>query len=257
MPVAAATWYVAKRLPRPLLAASAAGWLVLAGQAAVPSLSALCLSATSVREALIGPLEAMLAIASPSALALGWLTMILAMMSPLLGSPLRHVWRRSLTRRRIRAALLFLLGYAGVWLAAGALLVPGSLVLAGVAPTTGMPAVALAALIALAWQSTPLKQMALNRCHRRPPLAAFGFRAEADALRFGAGHGVWCVGSCWGWMLLALATDGPLHWAAMATVTVLSIVESARAPGIERWGAAWPHLPQPLHSLPRPGRTAA
>ncbi len=257
MPGAATAWHVVKRLPRPLLAASAGGWLLLAGQASVPSLSAFCLSTTSARGALTGRLEATLAIASPPALMLGWLAMMLAMMSPLLGSPLRHVWRRSLTRRRGRAVLLFLSGYGLVWLAAGLLLVTGSLVLAGVAPPFGIPAVALAALVALAWQATPLKQMALNRCHRRPPLAAFDFRAESDVLQYGASHGVWCVGSCWAWMLLPLATDGLLHGATMAAVMLLSLVERARAPRVERWAAAWPSQPQPLPALPRLGRTAA
>ena len=50
-----------------------------------------------------------------------WLTMILAMMFPLLLHPVRHVALRSFRRRRGRAIACFLAGYAGVWLAAGLL----------------------------------------------------------------------------------------------------------------------------------------
>jgi predicted metal-binding membrane protein len=194
---------------------------------------------------------------APSTLLLAWLAMMLAMMPPLLARPLLHVWRRSLRRRRMRASALFVFGYAVVWLAAGVLLITGSLVLGSVAPTFGVPPIAIAALVTLTWQATPPKQKCLNRCHGRPPLAAFGLRAETDALRFGATHGFWCVGACWALMMLPLAAEGPLHWPVMAAVMFVSIMERARAPDDPRWGAAWPCLPHPPRIAPMAMRTAA
>ena len=61
--------------------------------------------------------------------------MVVAMMSPLLVAPLRHVCQRSFAKRRVRASLLFIAGYLVVWLAAGAALQPLALVLrSGLAP---------------------------------------------------------------------------------------------------------------------------
>ena len=93
---------------------------------------------------------------------MAWLLMLLAMMPPLLAPQFLHVWRRSLTRRRIRAVTLFLLGYLILWFLAGAVLTLGSLVLASVALIAAVPPLVLAALISLFWQATPLKQMSLQ-----------------------------------------------------------------------------------------------
>jgi predicted metal-binding membrane protein len=175
--------------------------------------------------------------------------MLGAMMPPLLAPQLRHVVARSLTRRRIRAALLFLLGYLLMWLMAGAVLTLGSLLLGSVAIAAAVPRLAAAALIAVFWQATPLKQSSLNRCHGKPPLAAFGLRAEADAFGYGAAHGAWCIGSCWALMLLPLAAGPSLHFPVMAVVMIMLIVERARVPKLVRWGAALPRLPRSSRAL--------
>jgi predicted metal-binding membrane protein len=246
MPAARTIWCVLKRTPYPLLAASIAGWGLLVVNDASSLQSALCLSSTTPIETIRARLAAAAAVGQPFML-LAWAAMLLAMMPPLLTSPLRHVWQRSLTRRRIRAIGLFVFGYALVWLSAGLLLAAGALALQSIALAAGLPPLAAAALVAMAWQATPLKQMSLNRCHGRLPLAAFGFRAEMDVLRYGAFHGICCVGACWALMLLPLAADGPLHWIVMAAVGLVAIIERVRAPSARRWGAAWPRLPQ----LPR------
>jgi predicted metal-binding membrane protein len=248
MRAAAPAWHALKRLPRPLLAASAAGWALLAVHDTGLSLPTLCMSAATAAEAFNARMAAALAFAPLSALMPAWLAMMLAMMPPLLASPLRHVWHRSLRRRRRRAAMLFVLGYALIWVAAGSLLFATALVLGSV--SADLPSLALAAIIVIAWQGTPFKQISLNRCHGRPPLAAFGFRAEVDALRFGAGHGAWCVGSCWALMLLPLAADGLLHWILMAGVMLIAAVERTGAPRVARWGAAWPDLSPHWHATP-------
>ena len=228
MPALQVAWQAVKRLPAPLLAATAAGWTVLALRESSASLSAFCLSGETFSGGAVA-----------STLLPDLALMLLAMMPPLLASPLQHVWRRSLTRRRGRAIALFVMGYVAIWLAVGTLLVAASLILAA----TAWPAIAIGALIAIAWQATPLKQTSLNLCHRRPALEAFGIRAETDALLYGVTHGIWCAGACWALMLLPLLVGGPLHWALMLAVMLVAIVERARAPQPARWNAAWPQLP--------------
>ena len=43
-------------------------------------------------------------------------------MLPLVIAPVRHVYDRSFVRRRVRAVLLFLAGYAAIWMAGGVVL---------------------------------------------------------------------------------------------------------------------------------------
>jgi predicted metal-binding membrane protein len=231
LPVA---WQAVKRLPAPLLAVTVGGWTVLALRDSSASLPAFCLSAESES---LSDGAALFSLLPDLAL------MLLAMMPPLLASPLQHVWRRSLTRRRGRAIALFVMGYLAVWLGLGVLLVATSLVLASAATETSLPAIAIGALVAMGWQATPLKQACLNLCHRRPALTAFGLRAETDALVYGITQGIWCAGACWALMLLTLLGRGPLHWTLMLAVMLIAIIERARAPQPARWNAAWPRLP--------------
>jgi predicted metal-binding membrane protein len=257
VPSAQIVWQLVRQLPPPLLAASAGGWMLLALQEAGHLPPALCVSAVSAGGDMTTRLLATFAVTTPLAILPVSLAMLIAMMPPLLAPPLLHVWRRSLTRRRTRAVLLFVLGYLAVWLAALLPLVAASIALDSISITAGWPAATLAATIALVWQATPLKQISLNGCHRRPPLAAFGLRAEADALCYGAGHGLWCVGTCWALMLLPLAASGPLHWVVMLAVMLISAVERVRTPQAGRWGSAWPRLRLPLRISPKPMARAA
>jgi predicted metal-binding membrane protein len=158
-----------------------------------------------------------------------WLVMLTAMMSPLLIGLLRHLGVQSLARRRRWAWSLFVAGYAAVW-ALGGLLLLGA---AGLLDRIGAPGVAAVSVAAL-WQFTPAKQRCLNRHHARPPLAAFGRKAELAALRFGAGQGIWCIGSCWALMLLPLV----LHThqlTVMAAVTLWIWAEQFEFPSLATW----------------------
>ena len=162
-----------------------------------------------------------------------WALMLVAMMLPTLVQPLYHIRLSSFSRRRMRASALFVAGYGAVWLAAGG----GLWALARAARSLEAPASLLAAgaaLGALVWQASPLKQRCLNRCHRHRPLAAFGARADWDALRMGLTHGGWCTGSCWAAMLLPLLL-GHGHLAAMAAVSLLVFCERLDPPGTPAW----------------------
>jgi predicted metal-binding membrane protein len=215
--------------PAPLLAISAAGWALLGVHDSSNVMTALCLSSGMSASA---ELIAVLTL-NPLWLVLSWLLMLLAMMSPLLAQPLLYLWQRSLRRRHWRALALFTLGYGTIWLAAGIVLTMLAIGLS----TSPLPGLALALLIALAWQVTPLKQASLNNCHRHPPLAAFGLRADTDALHYGLTHGVWCVGACWALMLLPLMAS-QAHLAVMAIVMLVQLVERERRTRSPRWGAA-------------------
>ena len=170
---------------------------------------------------------------APLGLALGWGLMLAAMMGPLLIAPIRHVRDRSFARRRARAIALFAIGYTAVWMAAGAVLLAMSLAIRQAAPESPVR-LALAAVIAMVWQFSPVRQRCLNRGHAHPQLPAFGRAADIGALRFGLTHGVWCAGSCWALMLLPLLISRG-HLIAMAAVTLWLLGERLERPLPPRW----------------------
>jgi predicted metal-binding membrane protein len=179
-----------------------------------------------------------IASASAATLVWDWALMIVAMMAPLVAAPLQHLRDRSFARRRAPATALFLLGYLIAWTAAGV----GLLTLAEApraSPLAAEPGFALAAAAAALWQASPAKQWALNRCCRRPQLAAFGAAADRDALGFGLTHGAACVGACWALMALLLFS-GRGHLAGMALVALFSFAERLDDPAPIAWRWRWP-----------------
>jgi predicted metal-binding membrane protein len=154
-------------------------------------------------------------------------------MLPLVVAPLRHVRERSFARRRTRAMLLFVLGYFAVWMAAGVVLQVAALVAPWTVPLPLMW-LALALAVAMLWQVSPAKQWCLNRCHRRPQLAAFEPAADRDALHFGLTNGASCLGSCWALMsVMLLAGDG--QFPAMIAITLLLFSERLESPAPLAW----------------------
>jgi predicted metal-binding membrane protein len=226
------------RLGWGLAGVSAAAWAALALAPHSLVMPGLCAPAG----AWIGsaPTRAALALAlnPPARLAAGWALMIVAMMSPLLADPLRYVAARSFARRRWRSGALFVAGYGAAWIAAGAPLLATALALCLATPAW-LPAWAPALAAAALWQGAPAHQRCLNACHRRPPLAAFGWAADRDALRFGVAQGAACLGACSALMLAALLA-GPAHLAAMAAVAALAWAERLERPQTPAWCWRWP-----------------
>jgi predicted metal-binding membrane protein len=170
---------------------------------------------------------------SPAKLASGWALMLAAMMLPLVVAPLRHVRDRSFARRHARAMLLFVLGYFAVWTAAGMVLQLAALVALWTVP---LPLVwlSLAFAVATVWQVSPAKQWCLNRCHRRPELAAFEPAADRDAFCFGLTGGAACAGACWALMLpMLLAGSG--QFPAMIAITLFLFAERLEGPAPLAW----------------------
>ncbi|MBY2989779.1 DUF2182 domain-containing protein, partial [Rhizobium leguminosarum] len=170
---------------------------------------------------------------SPLQLAISWAFMVIAMMLPALSGPLRHVRKRSFWRVRPWAELLFAASYLGVWMLAGIPLLGVAITLRLALSSSALP-LAACLIIAFIWQISPWKQVALNRCHRRPSLAAFPPAAYGNVLAWGMTYSVWCISSCWGLMLLPLLA--PSHHLPLMAIVALYIwterLEPACAP---RW----------------------
>ena len=185
-------------------------------------------------------MDAALRLNSLDAVAAGWMLMVAAMMPPLLATPLTHIRARSVRTRRARSAGLFLIAYAGTWAAAGAALLLLALVLHSLAAVHAAAPGSAATLLALLWQASPLKQRALNRCHKLPPLSPSGAAADGDAFAFGLSHGSACVASCWAMMLIPLALPWYAHVPVMVLVAIFAFAERQEQPRPASWAFRWP-----------------
>lgn len=221
-----------RALPATLCGFALLGWGALVLGAEGGSLPGLC-ATTPSGDQLAARIHLAVALGLPAMLALGWALMVAAMMPPLVLDPLRHLRDRSFAWRRGRATALFGVGYAAVWMAAGAALQTLALACRLATPEVWSPLLAGLAVATL-WQASPAKQRCLNGCHRRPSLSAFGWAAERDALVFGMSHAAWCVGACWALMLLPLLVATG-HLLAMAAVGIFLIGERLERPTTPAW----------------------
>ena len=217
----------------PMLLMSAGAWLLLAltPMRAVPVSH--CSSELS-GAGFSGASPDVLSVLKPYAsFSTGWAVMLIAMMAPLLIAPVRHIRDRSLARRRVRAILLFGASYAGVWTAAGLILTMLAQEFRIATPDSRL-CLPFGIFLVLLWQFSPAKQGCLNRVHIHPDLTAFGWTADATAVRFGLLHGFWCCGSCWTLMLLPLLISRG-HLVVMAVVTLWLWAEQLESPMPSRW----------------------
>ena len=192
-----------RRIAAPLALAAGLAWGVLAlgdtDSAALPICSAALLWSVPSPDAF----AFFFSFVSPWSLAVGWAVMIVAMMLPTTCDQLVHVRQSTLRCLRPYCLALFLGGYIGAWILAGAVLLAAAVTVRIGSPKTVGP-LAAALIVALAWQASPWKQSALNRSRRHPSLAAFAPAAYWSTLAFGVRHGLWCVASCWALMAAAL-----------------------------------------------------
>jgi predicted metal-binding membrane protein len=133
-----------------------------------------------------------------------WLLMTVAMMFPAMVGPAHGAAIRSLWTRRNRAIAMFLFGYLIVWMLMGVAI---SAALLSLGLNGRVFSIAMAFGAAAAWQLTPVKRWALKACHRAMPLAARGWRADYDCLRYGCAMGAYCIASC-GALMLACSLAG-------------------------------------------------
>jgi len=219
------------RISVPILVISAVTWMMLLVNPGSIMVFTHC-PVTDSGASLVS-FQMLLAMNPPSSITAGWALMLVAMMSATLIAPIGHIFERSFKRRRARSVILFVVGYAAIWMTAGSIFLAVKFALSLLAPQSYLPA-AVAGLIAFIWQCSPIKQRCLNRGHNHSELAAFGIAADRDTLRFGTKHGLWCVGSCWALMLFPMLLSKG-HFVAMAAVTFLMISERLEQPRPLSW----------------------
>ncbi len=134
--------------------------------------------------------------------------MALAMMAPLAAGRVREVCVSSLWRRRYRAGFTYLCGYVAGWTLFGAVMMLGAQRLADLVGR--LPAVGVAAMLAVAMASTTGHRRRLLRCHAGRPLALRGWSADRDCLLAGTSLALRCLASSWPVMLLAMVQHGLL-----------------------------------------------
>lgn len=162
-----------------------------------------------------------------------WVVMMAAMMFPSV-APMAIVWIRSVaarptTHERVAGIASFLSGYLFAWATFGVgvyavLVVAGNL-------AEGMPVDARwagAGIFAVAgvYQLTPLKGACLSHC-RTPVGSLFhyaSYKGPARDLRVGIHHGLYCVGCCWGLMIVLVAV-GAMNVPAMVSLAGVILIE--------------------------------
>lgn len=221
------------RVRDPVLAISGAGWAVLIAGPSAFHLHVQCPAMGAGLANERASISMLLAMNPPSGIAVAWAVMLVAMMAPLIIPAIHHVRFSSFARRRARSMALFVIGYAAVWMACGALLTGIRFAIAIVAPRSLLPPIAFGVL-ALVWQASPFKQRCLNACHDSRPIAVFGFKADIDALRFGLTHGMWCAAGCWALMLFPMLLPQG-HLVGMAAVAMLMFCERLEDSAPPRW----------------------
>jgi predicted metal-binding membrane protein len=174
-----------------------------------------------------------------------WVTMMAAMMLPSVLPMVLIFARVSRERFRLgRAPLIrswvFVGGYLAVWTAFGLLayalyrLVEG-LELGFLAWDEQGPLVVGGAIVAAGlYQLTPLKEVCLRHCRGPLHFILGGWRSgRLGAVRMGAEHGLYCVGCCWGLMvvLFALGVMSVFWMAAVAGIIFLEKVTPLGARG--------------------------
>jgi predicted metal-binding membrane protein len=182
----------------------------------------------------------------PGTMALGlagflaaWTLMMAAMMLPAL-SPLTTLYLRSIraTRsapaRAARTAAL-VIGYLASWAIFGAAAFAAALLAAQLAE--GAPDVARwvgagVVMSAGIYQLTPLKDFCLRHC--RSPVAFLlhvsSYKGRLRDVRVGLYHGLYCIGCCWGLMVVLIAV-GVMNLAGMAVIAITVLLEKSWSKG--------------------------
>lgn len=162
-----------------------------------------------------------------------WLCMMTAMMLPSV-APVAITWIRGISRQangltRTARITAFTGGYLVVWTTFGILAYVGLAAVGDLVdahPDTGRWIGAGAFLLAGAQQLGPLKDVCLRHC--RSPMGQLmrytRFRPWARDLRVGIHHGLYCLGCCWG-LMLVLIPLGVMNVAAMAALAAVIFVE--------------------------------
>ena len=165
-----------------------------------------------------------------------WTLMMAAMMLPSV-APTASLYAKTFRDNRALRIAGLVAGYLAVWAAAG---VPayGLAWLAGWL-AMGHPGAAHITAVAVfavcgIYQLSSLKDRCLAHC--RSPLGLLlhygSYRGRSRDLRVGVHHGAYCLGCCWGLMVILIAV-GVMNLVAMIGLAALVLVEK-----VWRWGPA-------------------
>ncbi len=165
-----------------------------------------------------------------------WTLMMAAMMLPSV-VPTASLYAKTFRDNRAARTAWLVMGYLAVWAAVG---VPAYGLawlggwLVGMHPTVAhVLAVAVFAACGV-YQLSSLKDRCLAHC--RSPLGLLlhygSFRGRSRDLRVGVHHGAYCLGCCWGLMVILIAV-GVMNVAAMVGLAALVLMEK-----VWRWGVA-------------------
>ena len=178
----------------------------------------------------IGP--GTMGLALPAFLVL-WVVMMAAMMFPSV-APVAILWARSIVSRssgtqRAWRIGTFVSGYMLAWAAYGVLAflaLLGTQWLVRQAPEAARWLGVGIFVAAGVYQLTPLKNACLAHC--RSPMTSLlhyaNYKGSWRDLRVGAHHGLYCVGCCWGLMIVLVAV-GVMNVAVMVAVAVVIAAE--------------------------------
>lgn len=172
-----------------------------------------------------------------------WLPMMVAMMfpsaAPMILSFNRLVQQQKAQNQALGLIGVFVVGYMMSWTVFGVIAELAMLTIQASRQLTSLVPVSLILipLVAGFYQFTPLKTAFLSH-HQTPidgmnPSWSQGIRG---AFSMGIHHGNYCIGSCWGLMLVLLGL-GVMNLVAMVLITVIIFVERSA-----RWGLPVSHI---------------
>lgn len=162
-----------------------------------------------------------------------WILMMSAMMLPSV-APVALMWVRTIGSSsagavRLTRNALFVTGYLAGWGAFGLVAYAGSMgvtILSARYPDRSTWFAACLFAISGIYQLTPLKDACLKHC-RSPMSQLLSYAALKGAsrdLRVGLHHGIYCIGCCWGIMLVLLAV-GTMNLLAAGALALVIFLE--------------------------------
>jgi predicted metal-binding membrane protein len=165
-----------------------------------------------------------------------WVTMMAAMMLPSVAPMVLAFARVTKERARRGQALyvptwIFVVGYLATWTAYGLVAYGVFRVLDAVAgdalawDRAGKYVAGGAIVAAGLYELTPVKDVCLRHCRTPLHFLLHGWHeGRFGALRMGAGHGLYCIGCCWG-LMIALFSLGVMSLVWMAVIAAIIFAE--------------------------------
>jgi predicted metal-binding membrane protein len=158
-----------------------------------------------------------------------WVAMMVAMMFPAVSPKVVGYWRISERRSQgLLAPFLFVASYLVAWSAIGLVAYGAYRAMLdatdSLSPRTFEILGGAALVAAGAYQWSGAKSVCLRRCRGLFEMAFDFRRGPVGAVRMGAGHGLWCLGCCWG-LMVVLFVLGLMNLVWMGVVAAVIFVE--------------------------------